>query len=148
MMEVMRLATNIFKKVLDTTNTTITKIGVKTSSSIEKSKLKMHIDALNKQVDDLLKQIGEDVFSLWVDEADISRVDKVKFEEIRCKKAEIEQMSIQLEQISKRDDEILGKKSENDISDASNEKVICPNCNIEYGKTARFCGKCGFELKG
>lgn len=142
------MATNIFKKVLDTTNTTITKIGVKTSSSIEKSKLKMHIDALDKQVDDLLRQIGEDVFSLWVDGTDISQVDKTKLEEVRCKKAEIEQMMIQLEQISKRDDEILGKKTENDTNDVSDEKVICPNCNIEYSKTARFCGKCGHELKG
>lgn len=147
-MEVMLLATNIFKKVLDTTNTTITKIGVKTSSSIEKSKIKMHIDVLNNQTEDLLKQIGENVYALWIGEADISQVDKVKLEEVRCKKSEIEQLAMQLEQISERDDEILGKKSEYDIRDFSDDKMICPNCKLEYDKTAKFCGKCGYELRG
>ena len=41
----------------------ITKISVKTSSSLKKSKIKMHIESLTKDVQKMLTDIGEEVYS-------------------------------------------------------------------------------------
>ena len=60
------MAGDAFQKFGDSMNRAITKLSVKTSSSFEKSKIKMHIESLTKDVQKMLTDIGEEVYSLWL----------------------------------------------------------------------------------
>ena len=44
----------------------ISKISVKISSSLEKSKIKMHIESLTTDMQKMLMDVGEEVYSLWL----------------------------------------------------------------------------------
>lgn len=60
------MAGDAFSKLGDSMIRAITKISVKISSSLEKSKIKMHIESLTKDVHKLLVDVGEEVYSLWL----------------------------------------------------------------------------------
>ena len=60
------MAGDTFQKIKDSTSRAITKISVKTSSSLEKSKIKMHIESLTKEIQKMFADIGEEVVHLVV----------------------------------------------------------------------------------
>ena len=62
------MAGGLFQKFGNSMSRAITKISVKTSSSLEKSKIKMHIESLTKDVQKILIDIGEEVYTLWLNE--------------------------------------------------------------------------------
>ena len=106
------MAGDAFQKLGDSMSRAITKISVKTSSSLEKSKIKMHIESLTNDVQRMIAGIGEDVYLLWSKGEPFEQALEVKLEAVRKKKSEIEQLSIELASIDDRDNEILGKKPE------------------------------------
>ena len=57
------MAGDAFSKLGDSMSRAITKISVKTSSSLEKSKIKMHIESFTKDVQKLLVDVGKEVYS-------------------------------------------------------------------------------------
>lgn len=143
------MAGDAFQKIGNSMSRAITKISVKTSSSLEKSKIKMHIESLTKDVQKMLTDIGEEVYSLWLNGESSHQVLTEKLEAVKQKKAEIEQLSIELASIDDRDNEILGKKAEDEQTPevVVPQKPCCPNCGSEYEPTAKFCRKCGHKLQ-
>ena len=145
------MAGDAFQKFGDSMSRAITKISVKTSSSLEKSKIKMHIESLTKDVQKMLTDIGEEVYSLWLNGETSNQSLAEKLEAVKQKKAEIEQLSIELVSIDDRDNEILGTKAEAENKKTEvvviPQKPCCPNCGSEHEPTAKFCRKCGHKLQ-
>ena len=142
------MAGDTFQKIKDSTSRAITKISVKTSSSLEKSKIKMHIESLTKEIQKMFADIGEEVYTLWLQGDSTNEELAEKLEAVKTKKAEIEQLVIELNSIDDRDNEILGTK----IEEVKEESVIpskpcCPNCGSECDASAKFCRKCGYKLQ-
>ena len=143
------MAGDTFQKIGDSMSRAITKISVKTSSSLEKSKIKMHIESLTKDVQKMLTDVGEEVYALWLNGESSHQLLTEKLEAVKQKKNEIEQLSIELASIDDRDNEILGTKAE---AEQKTEVVIpqkpcCPNCGSEHDPVAKFCRKCGHKLQ-
>lgn len=143
------MAGDAFQKFGDSMSRAITKISVKTSSSLEKSKIKMHIESLTKDVQKMLMAVGEEVYSLWLNGESSNQSLAEKLEAVKQKKAEIEQLSIELASIDDRDSEILGTKAEAEQRPevVVPQKPCCPNCGSEHEPTAKFCRKCGHKLQ-
>ena len=142
------MAGDAFQKLGDSMNRAITKISVKTSSSLEKVKIKTHIDTLSKDVQKLFAEIGENAYSLWLN-GDVSNEALVaKFEAIKQKQSEIENLTAELNSIDERDNQILGTKSASEYRpDVASGKLSCPGCGAECEPAAKFCRKCGFKLQ-
>lgn len=143
------MAGDAFQKLGDSMNRAITKISVKTSSSLEKSKIKMHIESLTKDERKLLMEIGEELYVLWLNGDPSIQTLQEKLEAVNKKKDEIEQLSIELSSIDARDNEILGTKTETEPKTevAVPQNPCCPNCGSTHEPTAKFCRKCGFKLQ-
>ena len=143
------MAGDTFQKFGDSMSRAITKLSVKTSSSLEKAKIKMHIESLTKDVQKMFQGVGEDVYSLWLQDAALNQEVLEKLDAVKQKKAEIEQLTIELNSIDARDDEILGTKSEAEQKTevVAPQKPCCPNCGAECDVTAKFCRKCGTKLQ-
>ena len=143
------MAGDAFQKFGDSMSRAITKLSVKTSSSLEKSKIKMHIESLTKDVQKMFMEVGEEVYSLWLQGTTSNQEVLEKLEAIKQKKAEIEQLSIELDSIDARDNEILGTKTESsqEAEVQFPKNPCCPNCGSECDATAKFCRKCGHKLQ-
>ena len=143
------MAGDAFQKFGDSMSRAITKISVKTSSSLEKSKIKIHIESLTKDVQKMLTDVGEEVYALWLNGESSNQSLAEKLEAVKQKKKEIEQLSIELSSIDDRDNEILGTKAEAEpkAEVAVPQKPCCANCGSEHEPTAKFCRKCGNKLQ-
>lgn len=142
------MAGDTFQKFKDSTSRAITKISVKTSSSLEKSKIKMHIESLTKDVQKMFTDIGEEAYSLWLQGDSSNQTLVEKFETIRQKKNEIEQLTAELCAIDDRDNEIFGTKAETEVQEVQTPtKSVCPDCGFECDVSAKFCRKCGKKLE-
>lgn len=143
------MAGDAFSKFGDSMSRAITKISVKTSSSLEKSKIKMHIESLTKDVQKMLMNVGDEVYTLWLNGETSNQSLTEKLESVKQKKVEIEQLSTELASIDDRDNEILGTKAEAEQPPevVVPQKPCCPNCGSEHEPTAKFCRKCGHKLQ-
>lgn len=143
------MAGDAFSKFGDSMSRAITKISVKTSSSLEKSKIKMHIESLTKDVQKMLMNVGDEVYTLWLNGETSNQSLTEKLEAVKQKKGEIEQLSAELASIDDRDNEILGTKAEAEQPPevVVPQKPCCPNCGSEHEPTAKFCRKCGHKLQ-
>ena len=143
------MAGDAFQKLGDSMSRAITKISVKTSSTLEKSKIKLHIETLTKDVQRMYGDVGEGIYSLWLN-GDLSAQPLVeKLEAIKQKNDEIEQLTQELSSIDDRDNEIFGTKPE-EAQKTEPETVAathCPGCGAECEATAKFCRKCGYKLQ-
>jgi len=90
----------------------ITKISVKTSSSLESPKSKCTSNRSPKMCRKMLTDVGEEVYALWLNGESSHQSLAEKLEAVKQKKNEIEQLSIELASIDDRDNEILGTKAE------------------------------------
>ena len=140
------MAGDAFRKFKDSTSRAITKISVRTSSSIEKSKIRMHVEALDEDLQRMLMGIGEETYILWTQGETSNMLLTEKFEAVKQKKAEIEQLNMELEAVTKRDEEILGIRTELETGKET-MTVSCPECGSECAVAAKFCRRCGARLK-
>lgn len=143
------MASDAFQKFGDSMNRAITKISVKTSSTLEKSKIKLHIDSLSKEVQKMLSDLGESTYALWLNgETSIQSLTE-KLDAIKEKKATIEQLSAELDAIDARDNEILGTKAETEEKPeaVASQGLCCPSCGASCEPTAKFCRKCGYKIQ-
>lgn len=143
------MANDAFQKIKDSTNRAFTKISVKTSSTLEKSKIKLHMDTLSRDVQALMTDVGENLYVLWEQGNPSYEALAVKLNAIKQKKQEISELAAELTAIDARDNEILGTKPAVEpqpvVSDPN--KSYCPGCGAEYTPGAKFCGKCGQKLQ-
>ena len=141
------MAGDVFQKVGDSVNRAITKISVKTSSSLEKSKIKLHIESLTNELQKMLQNVGTHVYTMWLNGQTSDPQLIAKLEVIKQKKEEIDRLTAELAAIDDRDDEILGNKSAVQPQPAAPQKPHCPGCGSECEASAKFCRKCGCQLQ-
>lgn len=133
-----------FDKFKSSLNRGIATISVKTSSSLEKSKLRTHIDSLKSDIQKLYFEIGETAYNKWLNaDPDCTALERM-FEEIKTKQQTISELSDELNSIDERDNQILGTKTE---KPAANSNVFCPSCGASYDAPVKFCRSCGFKMQ-
>jgi len=153
---------NTFDKFKKSVNRGITTISVKTQGSMEKSKITMHIDSLEKEIEKTYSVIGKEAYAVWEsEEKDFSALTE-KFESIRETKEKIEGLKAEIESIAAKNNEILGKMGEEAEAEAmaatqvvgaaqpvamqAAGNIVCPNCGQTYDTPVKFCRKCGQSL--
>ncbi len=102
-----------FERIKSSVNQGITKISIKTSTTIEKSKIKSHIESLNKDIDEEFEAIGRMAYKMWEDGTSDSSKIKERFEVIKQKYAEIEKLKKDLEFVDDRGEALIEKEKEN-----------------------------------
>ena len=97
----------------------------KTGKIAKETKLKLKINELKTQINDIYEKIGEKVYEKHVREEDISI------------KKDLEEQCTQIDVLSDEIDSLLKQCLE------LKDKRQCPNCYTEIEKDAKFCPKCG-----
>lgn len=106
------MANDAFEKIKKSVNRGITTIGVKTSSSLEKSKIRVHIASIEKEIQKMFCAIGGDAYDIWSNGGSDYQKLIERLENVNQKKAGIEQLTTESNSIDDRDDQILGRKQE------------------------------------
>lgn len=131
-----------FEKFKSSINRGITTISMKTASSLEKTKLKTHMDSLKAENQRLIVEIGELAYKKWYN----SDTDCVELEQLFCKVKENQQtiadLTAELSAIDDRDNQVLGNKVEKPVG----PEIVCPNCGAGYETSVKFCRACGFKM--
>lgn len=147
------MAGDTFQKFKSSFNRGVATISVKTSSSLEKVKIKTHIESIEKEIEHLISEIGEKAYEIWeTNDSDFSVLGEKCFV-VKQKKDEIIQLNEAYNSIDERDGQILGTSvnEENhevkETTPISNESITCPNCGSVYIQSVKFCKKCGQRLK-
>lgn len=136
------MAGDAFQKFKSTVNRGITTISVKTSSTLEKSKIKTHIESLNRDIEKDLTAVGDAAYKIWLSgNMDFSEL-VAKFEIIKDKCKEVEDLGVELSSIDERDNQILGNSAAEEPEETP-KKFICTNCGTQYDAPVKFCRKCG-----
>ncbi len=136
------MAADMFNKFKSSLNRGITTISVKASSTLEKTKLKTHIDTLEKEIEKLYINAGELSYKIWKGEASDNEALKGYFEVISQKLDEICALEKEISEIDERGSEILG--AEDSVTEA---KCVCPNCGAAYTEAVNFCRQCGSKME-
>lgn len=143
------MAGDAFTKLKSSVNRGVTAINLMTSASLEKAKIKTHIESISADIQKLTILIGETAYSLWADgESDFSSLNDT-FEAIRQKKEEINKLNEEFDQIDARGNQILGTNQVEGVTPVAEEapKFICPNCGTQYATAVKFCRKCGTKIQ-
>lgn len=160
------MANDVFQKFKSSVNRGITTISVKTSSSLEKTKIKTHIDSLTKDIEKCTYHIGEQAYAIWGQgKTDYSELNSL-FETIKQKQQEIEELTESLSSIDERDSQILGNvkteyqaeqqeqpamqtaaPAQQEAAPAANKGVFCSQCGTFYETPVKFCRQCGNQIQ-
>ncbi len=142
------MASDIFEKMKSSVNKGITTISVKTSSSLEKSKIKTHIESITKDIERDYSAIGEAAYRVWTSGSMDFSVLVNRFEAVKQKQEEIVALNQQFDAIDERDSQILGTAAAAAaIPVEEAPKAICPNCGAQYAEPVRFCRQCGTQIQ-
>lgn len=139
------MANEAFSKFKSSINRGITTINVKTSSSLEKTKIKTHIESLRSEIEKLIHSIGERAYAAWETQQSDEGLAEL-YGLVKQKKDEIERLSVELASIDERDKQILGTMKQEAVPGADG-KITCPECGSQYDSPAKFCRKCGHKLQ-
>ncbi len=148
------MAGDTLEKLKMSVNRGITTISVKTSASMERSRVLTNIESLQKENQKDYAVIGEEAYALWESGTqDFSKLNE-KFELIKKRKADIENLNEQLILIEEKNKEILSRMDDapaETVSEAANpvvnqEKFFCSNCGEAYDTQVKFCRKCGNKM--
>ena len=141
------MAEDFLSKLKSSVNRGVTTISVKTSSSLEKTKIKTHIESLTKDIEKTYSVIGEAAFKIYdLGSTDFSMLYD-HFKMIQQKNAEIDALSAQLSAIDERDNQILGNSSEAPAQTSGSSAVFtCNGCGAKYDSPVKFFRKCGNKM--
>lgn len=142
------MAGDVFQKFKSSVNRGVTTISVKASSSLEKTKIKTHIESIEASIQKLIVTVGETAYATW--ESGEKNYDSLEemFVSIQQKKAEIAQLNDDMASIDERDEQILGSNKAEKPAEAPGEgEILCPSCGAVCSATAKFCRKCGSKLQ-
>ena len=150
---------DMLEKIKSSVNRGVTSINVKASSSIEKSKLRTHIETLERDIEKLEQKAGITGFEIWKQAGDYALLDET-FRSIQQKKEEIEALKAQFAQIDELNQQILGTAErgntpagqaapvqENPSAAPAQPTVFCVNCGTGYVKAPKFCTRCGCKME-
>lgn len=143
------MAGDTFQKFKSSFNRGVTAISVKTSSSLEKVKIKTHIDSINNEIQRTMSQIGQTAYNIWASGSqDFSSLQE-HFVSVQQKKEEIQKLQEEYNAIDERDSQILGTAGAEEVQPAEPkpDEKVCPKCGAICAATAKFCRKCGQNLQ-
>lgn len=146
------MAGDTLQKFKTSFNRGVTAINLRTSSSLEKAKIKTYIDSLTTETERLVANAGEQAYSIWASgETDFSPLNE-QFSAIKQRRDKIEQLQTEYQSIDERDNQILGTSAaEASASPAAPAEqsagVVCPGCGAVFASPAKFCRKCGQRLQ-
>jgi len=121
----------------------LTALNMKTSNFLEETKIKTHITTLEEEIEQLKKVIGEKVYQNWDKNDNILEIISEEVSCVKEKYAMIEQLKKEIEELSKKEKEVLGNGF---AAREENSTVFCTQCGAECSKEAHFCVKCGNKL--
>ena len=142
------MANDTFRRMKPSINRGVTAISLKTSSSLEKMKIKTHIESIDTEIEKLYVVVGRTAYEIWeADELDFSSLTD-QFKLISEKKKEIAQLELDYSSINQRDSQILGSSTPDAAHDISEPEIgiICSKCGMRYTTPVNFCRKCGNKL--
>lgn len=140
------MANDAISKFKSSINRGITTINVKTSSSLEKTKIRTHIESLRTDIEKLFHNIGERAYAVWESRSETDDGLAEMYALVKQKKDEIESLTAELNSIDERDNQILGTMKQEAV-EAVGRKIVCPQCGSQYDEPAKFCRKCGHKLQ-
>lgn len=107
--------------------------SVKSSTLLETNKIKSYINNLNSKKETMFKVMGEQIYELYINkELEMDKVNNFCLEILEIDK-DIKSQYLELEKIKKKEEEILGKDS---------DEIVC-SCGQTLKKDAKFCTSCG-----
>lgn len=124
----------------------IAALSIKTSSSLERAKLKTHIDTLNEEIKELKYVVGGLVYEQWVCESQDNEGIQKQLKEIKTKIDEVEKLRQELADLETRERKILGDGKRNFDDPDTDEQKFCSQCGTGYSGAVNFCRKCGNKL--
>lgn len=137
---------DVFEKLKSSVNRGITTISVKGSSVLEKTKIKTHIETLNREIDRERNIAGGKAYDLWVENAtDFSSVFE-HFETMKAKYDEINALNEELTLIDEKENQILGNNNERVETVNTVQKIFCTQCGAQSDANVKFCTKCGNKM--
>ena len=144
---------DMLEKLKSSVNRGVATINVKASSSIEKSKLRTHIETLERDIEKLEQKAGIMAFEIWKQEGDYTLLNET-FLSIQQKKEEIELLNAQFAEIDEKNQQILGTSgTDAPAQEASSSSApaqptaFCVNCGAGYVKAPKFCTRCGSKME-
>lgn len=141
------MAIDRFNKLKSSLNRGVTTISIKTSSSLEKAKIKTHIESIRSEIERMTLHAGGSAYEIWASGGTDYAPLEEEFAQIKSKKEEIAQLEQEYAAIDERDNQILGSiHADPAAAPEPAGGIICPNCGASYAKPARFCRKCGYKL--
>lgn len=139
------MANDAFQKIKSSLNRGVTAISLKTSSSLEKAKIKTHIESIKSEIEKAISAVGQAAYTRWENgETDFSVLNE-QFAQIKQKKEEIVALESECAAIDERDSQILGTAG-GDTAAPESGGTICPSCGSIYSTPVKFCRKCGQKL--
>lgn len=121
----------------------LTALNMKTSNFLEETKIKTHITTLEEEIAQLKKVIGEKVYQNWDESDNVLETVSEEVSTIKEKYAMIDNLKKEIEELSKKEKEVLGNGN---IEKVENNVVFCTQCGAECSAEAHFCVKCGNKL--
>lgn len=144
------MAGDTFQKFKSSFNRGVTAISVKTSSSLEKVKIKTHIESINNEIQRTMSSIGQSAYDIWASGSQDFTPLQEQFVLVKQKREEIQKLQEEYNAIDERDSQILGTAGaeEPQAAEPKPGEVVCPNCGASCAPTAKFCRQCGHNLQG
>ena len=130
---------DIFGRIKRTIDKGVTTVSVKSTGLLESTKVKGFISSLTDQREEMIKDLGNIVYSLYSnDNLDKEQIIQ-KCNEIKLIEDKIKEKQIELERIQKEQEEILGNNGQGSA-------VKC-ECGAVLQAESNFCVKCGKKIK-
>lgn len=139
----------------DTFTKGLTTLNVKTNNFMEESKCKTYITTLENEIAGLKQKLGDDIYTSWMNQGDLTAGVEETCKQIQNKYQEIEAQRLKIAQLQEEEKQILGAASAQPASQAApaqntmpeGETIFCSQCGTKNSVNYKFCCKCGAPLK-
>lgn len=130
----------------DTFTKGLTTLNVKTNNFMEESKCKTYITTLENEIAGLKQKLGDDIYTSWMNQGDLTAGVEETCKQIQNKYQEIEAQRLKIAQLQEEEKQILGAApAQNAIPEG--EIIFCSQCGTKSSVNYKFCCKCGAPLK-
>lgn len=130
----------------DTFTKGLTTLNVKTNNFMEESKCKTYITTLENEIAGLKQKLGDDIYTSWMNQGDLTAGVEETCKQIQNKYQEIEAQRLKIAQLQEEEKQILGAApAQNAMPEG--ETIFCSQCGIKNSVNYKFCCKCGAPLK-
>lgn len=130
----------------DTFTKGLTTLNVKTNNFMEESKCKTYITTLENEIAGLKQKLGDDIYTNWMNQGDLTAGVEETCKQIQNKYQEIEAQRLKIAQLQEEEKQILGAApAQNAMPEG--ETIFCSQCGTKNSVNYKFCCKCGAPLK-